>query len=61
MTLIDQFMDVTQYSRTEVLAWNPTTKLFLTRNGGLYRMSEREVEHLKGPPPDPEERIDDDA
>lgn len=60
MTLFEQFLNITQYSRSEVLAWNPMTRLFYTKNGGLYRMGDGEVEDIKGPPSDPEERIDED-
>jgi hypothetical protein len=52
------FLQLTGYSEHELLAWNPLTSLFYTKNGGLYRLSGGAVEDLEGPSSDPEERID---
>lgn len=53
-----QFLELTAYARSDLLAWNPDTREFYTRNGGLYRLaSSGTIEHVKGPSPDPEERL----
>lgn len=58
----DQFMEASGYTSSEVLAWNPVTSLFYTKNGGLYKLRpDGTIEDIKGPPSDPEERIDEDG
>ena len=53
------FLETSGYSENELLAWNPHSLLFYTKNGGLYRVTEGvSIEDIKGPPSDPEERID---
>ena len=53
-----QFLELTGYSSNDLLAFNADTRLFYTRNGGLYHLPvSGEIEHIKGPSPDPEDRI----
>lgn len=57
-TMRSQFFDKTGYSSRDLLSFNALTRQFYTRNGGLYFLSvSGEVEHLKGPSPDPEDRL----
>lgn len=56
--LKEDFLELTGYSRNDILSWNPSTREFFTRNGGFYRMSlAGRILHLGGPSPDPEDRL----
>lgn len=51
------FMKETEYGPSEILSFNTSTGMVLTRNGGKYQFQEGQLEHLAGPSPDPSERI----
>lgn len=56
--LLSQFFERTSYGNFDLLSFSSSARLFLTRNGGRYHMTEDgEIEHLSGPSPDPSERI----
>ena len=56
--LRDDFLEATGYGSDDLLSLNYSTREFLTRNGGLYRVEEDgQIEHLGGPPPDVEDRF----
>lgn len=58
-SFINIFTEQAGYSVEDILAYNSSTRYISTANGGLYRVSEDgDIIHLKGPSPDPEERID---
>ncbi len=53
-----QFLEITAYGDSDILAYNPKTRFFITRNGGRYQLSEAgKILHLAGPSPDPTERL----
>jgi len=53
-----KFLEATGYGSDDLLSLNYITKIFLTRNGGEYRVRDDDsIEHLGGPPPDVEDRI----
>lgn len=57
-TLREQFLELTGYGDRDILAFNPDTRYFLTRNGGRYQLTELgRIMHLAGPSPDPTERL----
>jgi hypothetical protein len=51
------FLGMTGYAEDDILAWNPLTSKFLTRNGGFYVLEGDSLLHISGPSPDPEERL----
>lgn len=52
------FLESTGYGDRDILAFNPNTRFFITRNGGRYRLTETgKVLHIAGPSPDPSERL----
>jgi len=54
----EQFLELTGYGDRDIIAFNPTTGYFLTRNGGRYQLTELgKIMHLAGPSPDPTERL----
>ena len=56
--LKSQFLELTGYSRNDLLAWNVKTRRFMTKNGGLYELTELgRIIHYQGPSPDPEDRL----
>lgn len=54
---VKKFCDLTEYGQTEILSYSLHTGMFLTRNGGRYRMQDGQVNHIAGPSPDPTERV----
>jgi len=51
------FFEETGYGLDDLLSLNFTTRVFLTRNGGKYRVDEdRSIAHLAGPAPDVSDR-----
>lgn len=57
-SLREQFLELTGYGDGDILAFNPSTRNFLTRNRGKYRVTETgKILHLAGPSPDPTERF----
>lgn len=53
-----QFLELTGYGDRDIPSWNAETRKFMTRNGGLYQLSEAgRILHLGGPSPDPEDRL----
>jgi hypothetical protein len=53
-----QFLEHTGYGDRDIVVFNPSTRIFLTRNGGRYQMTDLgKVLHLAGPSPDPTERM----
>lgn len=55
--LVSEFCNLTDYGSSEILSFSSHSHLFLTRNGGLYKLENGKIEHLRGPSPDPSERI----
>jgi hypothetical protein len=54
----EKFLEITGYGDSDIVAFNPRTGDFLTRNGGRYKMTDTgKVLHLNGPSPDPTERM----
>lgn len=57
-TMLETFLEEAGYSDDDVLAVNDDTRTILMKNGGLYRISQTgKILHLKGPSPDPTERL----
>lgn len=54
--MIDLFLEVTGYGRTDILARNNSTRIVLTRNGGKYKVGKAGVKHLAGPAVSAEDR-----
>lgn len=55
---LDSFLEEAGYADSDVLALNKRTRRISTRNGGLYELTETgKILHLKGPSPDPTERL----
>lgn len=50
------FFEETGYGSDDLLSMNYGTRIFLTRNGGKYRVDGRAIAHLAGPPPDVADR-----
>lgn len=51
------FFEETGYGVDDLLSLNFSTRVFLTRNGGKYRVHEdQSISHLSGPPPDVADR-----
>lgn len=50
------FTALTGYGRSDILSYSTLTKIVLTRNGGTYKLDGK-LSHLKGPSPDPSERL----
>jgi hypothetical protein len=58
VSLKQTFLEMTGYCDADVLAWNFSTRKFLTRNGGVYILTEQgHIKHLEGPSPDPSDRL----
>jgi hypothetical protein len=55
-TLRSRFFDQSGYGPSDLLSLNYSTGIFLTRNGGKYRVSGDALEWLAGPSPSVEER-----
>jgi hypothetical protein len=56
--MLETFLEEAGYSDDDVLAVNDDTRTILMKNGGLYRISQTgKILHLKGPSPDPTERL----
>lgn len=56
--MLSSFLEEAGYSDDDILAVNHETRKIATTNGGLYRMSETgKIFHLRGPSPDPTERL----
>ena len=56
--LREEFLEATGYGSDDLLSLSYSTRTFLTRNGGKYRVGEDgKIEHLSGPPPDVEDRF----
>lgn len=54
----NRFLELTGYSKNDILAWNVQTRKFMTRNGGQYQLTEAgKIIHFAGPSPDPEDRL----
>lgn len=54
-----QFLDATGYGSSDILSLNYSTRTFLTRNGGCYRVEEDGVvTHLAGPAVDVDDRME---
>jgi len=52
-----RFFELTGYGPSDILAFNPKTKIFMTRNGGQYRLTEADtISYIDGPPWEAEER-----
>lgn len=57
-TVREEFLEITGYGDRDIIAFNPHTRFFVTRNGGRYQLTELgKVLHLAGPSPDPTERL----
>lgn len=57
-TVRQEFLEVSGYGDRDILAYNPTTRFFITRNGGRYQLTDSgKILHLAGPSPDPTERL----
>ena len=56
-SFVSKFCELTDYGTSEILSYSLHTGMFLTRNGGKYRLSDEQIEHLAGPSADPSERI----
>lgn len=55
---LTEFLEQAGYSEDDVLAFNPSTLKVMTKNGGLYKITETgKIMHLSGPSPDPTERV----
>lgn len=54
---IRSFYERTEYGPSDVLSYSLHTGMFLTRNGGRYKLNGEDLEHLSGPSADPSERI----
>lgn len=53
----EAFLEATGYAEEDIVAYNPSTGNFVTRNGGRYHYtSTGKLIHLTGPSPDPTER-----
>lgn len=55
--IVSRFLELTDYGRSEILAFSTKTGIFLTRNGGKYQLENDQIRHIAGPSPDPAERI----
>jgi hypothetical protein len=56
--LLEHFLFAAGYGRSDLLSLNYSTRIFLTRNGGKYRVeSDGKLTRLAGPHWDPEERM----
>jgi hypothetical protein len=54
-----QFLDATGYGSSDILSLNYSTRTFLTRNGGCYKVEEDgTVTHLAGPAVDVDDRFE---
>jgi hypothetical protein len=53
-----QFFEATGYGPSDILSLNYSTREFLTKNGGHYRIVPDGIVHLAGPPPAVEDRWD---
>lgn len=52
------FLEKTGYGSKDVLVFNPSTRLVMVRNGGVFQISPvGDVEHLSGPAPDLEDEL----
>lgn len=52
------FLEEAGYSESDVLAFNPITGKIVTKNGGLYEITQTgKIIHYSGPSPDPTERV----
>jgi hypothetical protein len=56
-TFLSEFTSLTEYGRSDILAFSTDTKIILTRNGGKYHLDDGKLTHLKGPSADPSERL----
>lgn len=55
---LDDFLETTGYSDSDILVYNENTGAVITKNGGSYQISEtRKILHFGGPSPDPTERV----
>jgi hypothetical protein len=55
---LESFLEESGYSEDDLLAVNRDDGKILTRNGGLYKLTESgKILHLDGPSPDPTERL----
>jgi hypothetical protein len=55
---LDDFLEATGYSSSDVLVYNSNTGAVVTKNGGNYRITETgKILHLGGPSSDPTERV----
>jgi hypothetical protein len=54
--LKEAFFEATGYSSDDLLSFNFGTRIFLTRNGGKYRVDPDGIAHLAGPAPDVADR-----
>jgi hypothetical protein len=55
--LLEHFLFTAGYGRSDLLSLNYQTRIFLTRNGGKYRVeADGKIKRLAGPHWDPEER-----
>jgi hypothetical protein len=56
--LVHDFLERTAYGPSEILSLHYDDRIFLMRNGGVYRMDEDgRIVDIKGPPSDPNERL----
>jgi hypothetical protein len=56
--LREKFLEDTGYGSHDLLSLNYQTRIFLTMNGGKYRVeTDGSIEHLGGPPPDVADRF----
>lgn len=55
--LLYKFLNLTGYGPDDILSLSYETNIFLTRNGGKYKVSKRGIVHLDGPNWDPTERM----
>lgn len=54
----DLFFRLTGYGEHDLLVFNPGTRIFMTRNGGQYKLSASgRIEWIKGPSWEADERI----
>jgi hypothetical protein len=55
--LLMEFLRLTGYGPSDILSLSYETNIFLTRNGGKYKLINHKIKHLSGPNWDPDERM----
>ena len=54
---VHYFLKLTGYGPSDILSLSYSTGIFLTRNGGKYRLEDNRIIHMAGPDPDPSQRL----